>query len=135
MGPTGLVGSGAAGVGFKRVVMGRSSSRLSVCFESIPRLLAPFFGEVIWPLRMPGWRPKHRELPACRWQGGQRRTNISFARSGSGALVSAGFSTLASLVCPARNHFLVLPYFTHSISACFGAGYEKGDPFRGRLMR
>jgi len=48
-------------------------------------------------------------LPVCRRQGGQRRTNISFARSGSDALVSAGFSTLASLVCPARSFFLALP--------------------------
>jgi len=61
-------------------------------------------------------------LPVCRRLGGQRRTNISFARSGSDALVSAGFSTLASLVCPARNSFLSL--FTRN---------ETGDPFPGRL--
>jgi len=64
----------------------------------------PFLGRSsIWPLRLPGWRPRTQRSLACQRRGGQRRTNISFARSGSGALVSAGFSTLASLVCPARN--------------------------------
>ena len=76
----------------------------------------------ICPLRVLCRRLRKKMSPACRWQGGQRRTNISFARSGSGALVSAGFSTLASLVCPARNSFLSL--FTRN---------ETGDPFPGRL--
>jgi hypothetical protein len=70
------------------------------------RVAGAFLGRSsIWPLRLPGWRPRTQESLACQRQGGQRRTNISFARSGSGALVSAGFSTLASLVCPARNLF------------------------------
>jgi hypothetical protein len=70
------------------------------------RVAGAFLGRsLIWPLQLPGWRPRTQESLACQRQGGQRRTNISFARSGSGALVSAGFSTLASLVCPARNLF------------------------------
>ena len=70
------------------------------------RVVGAFLGRsLIWPLQLPGWRPRTQESLACQRQGGQRRTNISFARSGSGALVSAGFSTLASLVCPARNLF------------------------------
>lgn len=60
-------------------------------------------GGLIWALPGVGRTPRTGESPACRWRGGQRRTNISSARSGSDALVSAGFSTLASLVCPARN--------------------------------
>ena len=83
---------------------------VGVWFWAHPCVAGPFLGRSsIWPLRLPGWRPRTQRSLACQRRGGQRRTNISFARSGSGALVSAGFSTLASLVCPARSFFLALP--------------------------
>lgn len=101
-----FAGSGVTGAGCKRVVMDYPGPWSSVRFESVCVLLMSFFsGTSIWPLRLPGWRPKKSYSLACRRLGEQRRTNISFARSGSGALVSAGFSTLASLVCPTRSFF------------------------------
>ena len=104
MGRTCFAGSGVTGAGCKRVVMDYPGPWSSVRFESVCVLLMSFFsGTSIWPLRLPGWRPKKSYSLACRRLGEQRRTNISFARSGSGALVSAGFSTLASLVCPTRS--------------------------------
>ena len=110
MGRTCFAGSGVTGAGCKRVVMDYPGPWSSVRFESVCVLLMSFFrGTSIWPLRLPGWRPKKSYSLACRRLGEQRRTNISFARSGSGALVSAGFSTLASLVCPARSFFFALP--------------------------
>ncbi len=135
MGRTCFAGSGVTGAGCKRVVMDYPGPWSSVRFESVCVLLMSFFrGTSIWPLRLPGWRPKKSYSLACQRLGEQRRTNISFARSGSGALVSAGFSTLASLVCPTRS-FFALPPFPYPVSAYSAAGHKKGDPFRGRPLR